>query len=67
MYSVGSFGVFPDTFHEAAKTVFTRLFPEGFVIIRMNDMEIFQGLSSFWINDFVIKSCWLVLPVVGFR
>ena len=43
MDTVGSFGASPDTLRKADKFVGTRSFIDRFVIIRMNDLEIFQG------------------------
>ena len=47
MNAVGSFDESPDTLSRAAKFIGTGPFPDGFVLIRTNEMEIFKGSSSF--------------------
>ena len=45
--SVGSFDESPDNLSGAAKFIGTRPFPDGFVLIRTNEMEILKGSSIF--------------------
>ena len=43
MNAVGSFDESPDTLSGAAKFIGTGPFPDRFVLIRTNEMEIFKG------------------------
>ena len=47
-----SFEAIPDTFHEAFKFVGTRPFPNGFVLIRTNELAICQVLSGLGVNNY---------------
>ena len=47
-----SFKETPDTLHEAFKFFGTRPFPNRFVLIRTNELAIFQVLSGLGVNNY---------------
>ena len=56
MDAVGSIDVASDALCEATKSFGTRLCPYVFLSFLINELEVFQGLSGFWVNNFVRKA-----------